>query len=148
MEGRIPLKLVGVRSVALCICSHEQTQYNRVCCFLIFLRHSFFKIILGSCLVQIGLGMPPQATLAVFFSPVADILYFPNQWKSGNISTQECAGCKVRKRAQFDLGSVCKQRDRFTMSDRLPWKPCNSIIPCNPNGLFLATLFFAFRLFH
>ena len=32
-ESRIALK--GVRSVALSISSHEQTQYNRVCCFLI-----------------------------------------------------------------------------------------------------------------
>ena len=36
-ESRIPLKsvLVVVRIVALSINSHEQTQLNRVCCFLI-----------------------------------------------------------------------------------------------------------------
>ena len=26
----------GVSTVALSVCSHEQTQYNRVCCFLVF----------------------------------------------------------------------------------------------------------------
>ena len=26
----------GVRTVALSVSSHEQTQYNRVCCFLVF----------------------------------------------------------------------------------------------------------------
>ena len=36
-ESRIPLKPVlgGVGIVALSISSHEQTQYNRVCCFLL-----------------------------------------------------------------------------------------------------------------
>ena len=42
-ESRIPLKLVleGVRIVALSINSHEQTQYNRICCFLILKIHYF-----------------------------------------------------------------------------------------------------------
>ena len=49
---QLNLMLVGVRIVRLFNGSHEQTQLNRVCCFLnwgfsLFLKDQFFQIILA-----------------------------------------------------------------------------------------------------
>ena len=77
-ESRIPLKPVlgGVRIVSFSISSHEQTQYNRVCCFLycrfsLFFKDPFFQIIQIIRLCHFC----PQKSIIIAFSMVGYIFY-------------------------------------------------------------------------